>query len=182
MTQANVPDNLRARFFPEAATTATMLDNLTVIAINGVTQTRYEHCFGRLPKWTEYLRPWGEAGVVTNKVIGTPKAANKGITCMLIGFSDRHAAGCYRMWNEETNRILITRDINFLNRMFYVKNKEPNEVIMIDHYEAGEGPGNVPESSVGTDQNYVEDCNENEEREKPAGTTTDEEEENPFTK
>ena len=67
MHRANVPLADRYKLFKEAFKTATLLDGLVVITIDGKEATRYEHWCGKNPDFTAHLRVWGEAGTVTIK-------------------------------------------------------------------------------------------------------------------
>ena len=49
MHRANVPKAMRYQIFPKAFETATLLDGLCVVEINGVKKTRYEHFSGKNP-------------------------------------------------------------------------------------------------------------------------------------
>ena len=64
MHDANVPIDEHGKVAIEAIKNATQLDDLLVVAINDVTQTRDKHMFRSLPKWAKAMRTWGEAGVV----------------------------------------------------------------------------------------------------------------------
>ena len=119
MIAANVAYALRFKLFREAYMCATLLDGLVVVEINGVSKTRQEHWGATLPKWSNALRTWGEAGVVTLKSKMTPKMANKGLSCMFVGYAPQHAEGVYRMWDPTTGRIHVTRDIVWLRRMYF---------------------------------------------------------------
>ena len=119
MADANAPLKERYLIFGEAFKTATLLDGLTVIDINGVKKTRFEHWNGELPRFVKGLRTWGEAGVVKTRTIATPKVANRGVQCMMVGYALGHAHDCYRMLNWETKRIHVTRDVIWLRRMYF---------------------------------------------------------------
>ena len=82
-------------------------------------KTRVEHWSGQLPKWDKSLRTWGEAGVVTKKSKQYPKLKNRGVTCMLVGYTENHTEDVYRMWNPVTGQILTSRDVTWLQRMYY---------------------------------------------------------------
>jgi hypothetical protein len=73
MIKANLPKNVRYLLYKEAFKTATMLDGLVVVEIDGIKKTRYEHFFGKNPKFTGHLRYFGEAGTVKTKTKTTPK-------------------------------------------------------------------------------------------------------------
>jgi hypothetical protein len=49
----------------------------------------------------------------------TPKIADRGTQSVLIGHSKDHDADCYEMWYPKTNRVYTTRDVMWLNRMYY---------------------------------------------------------------
>ena len=111
MHRANVPMEARYKIFPKAFETATDLDNLVIKEINGVTQTRIEHFCGDLPRYANKLRTWGEAGTVTVKKKGMPKIADRGITCMFVGYAKQHGTDVYDMWDPMNNILYVTRDI-----------------------------------------------------------------------
>ena len=67
LNNANVLAAKRHLLIPKVIKTATLLDGLTLITIDGVTKTRYEHLFGEIPSFAKHLRIWGEAGTVTLK-------------------------------------------------------------------------------------------------------------------
>ena len=129
MSAANIPDEMRYLFFPYAAETATKLDGLMVIEWKGKVATKYEHWCGQNPKFAKYLRTWGEAGVVTTKSKTQPKPSDRGTTCMFIGYAHDHDGDVYQMWNSSTNRVLTTRDVIWLHRMYYPSKEKPETVI-----------------------------------------------------
>ena len=55
MTKANVLYLIRHKIIQEGVITATKLDNLRIIIINGVSKTRYEYFGMKLLKFTKYL-------------------------------------------------------------------------------------------------------------------------------
>ena len=68
---------------------------------------------------SEHLRTWGEAGAVTLRAKMTPKVENRGHICMFVGYPDDHASDTYRMWDPRSRRVHVTRDIKWLNRMYF---------------------------------------------------------------
>ena len=38
---------------------------------------------------------------------------------MFVGYALQHAGDCYRMYNPKTKKIMISRDIKWMNEMFY---------------------------------------------------------------
>ena len=46
-----------------------------------------------------------------NKILATPKIADRCIQCMFFGYAIDHPADSYRMWNTTTDGVHTTRDI-----------------------------------------------------------------------
>ena len=166
MIAANVPEKMVYKLFREAFTCATMIDWLSVVEIKGRVATRIEHWGGELPKFTAALRTWGEAGVVKVKTKTSPKMVNRGTTCMFVGYAVNHSDGVYRIWNSDTNRILISRDVVWLKRMFYQKDDVlPELSVTVDEVaDNGAVSDNEAGESVKTvtfvDENKVDDAEE----------------------
>ena len=138
MIAANVSLKMRYILFREAFETAAKLDGLTIIVIGDKTATRYEHWGNEIPRFAKYLRVWGESGVVKIKTTSTPKLADRGVICMFVGYATNHAGDCYRMFNEDTLKVHLTRDVRWLNRLYYkidgTKNTDP-EILAEDDNE-----------------------------------------------
>ena len=135
MIAANIGYAMRFLLYKEAYMCATLLDGLVVVTLNGIAKTRVEHWGASLPKWALALRTWGEAGVVTLKSKTTPKMANKGLSCMFVGYAPNHADGVYRMWNPNTGRVHVSRDIVWLKRMYY--QRQPTAIEITTGVESG---------------------------------------------
>ena len=134
MIAANVPTTEKHLMMPEAASTASKLANLIPETINNITATRHEHFYGHTSPITEHLKTWGEAGTVTIKSKLHPKSKDRGIVCMKVGYADNHPPDCYRMYDPNTKRVHVTRDVIWLRRMYY--HPKPADVLDI---EVGEG-------------------------------------------
>ena len=127
MTEANVPPEKRHVVGQKAFETATKLDGLIPVTIDGKCLPRVVHATGELPPFAKYLRKWGEAGVVKTKTQGTPKMQDRGSIYMFVGYSDNHSGDTYDMLNWKTRKITQTRDVYWLNRMYFQdKIQEPN--------------------------------------------------------
>jgi hypothetical protein len=129
MSAANVPKAARGKLWIKAFDHATNLDGLIVTNIDGKEKTRYEHWYDKLPKWSHHLRTWGESGTVKIKTDTTPKIADRGIQCMFVGYSKDHDGDCYDMWYPKTNKVYTTRDVIWLNKMYY--NSDDNKVMRV---------------------------------------------------
>jgi hypothetical protein len=120
MYRANIPDKVKPKVGRDAFQTATKLDGLILIMLDGETKTRYEHWCGQKPAFAAHLRTCGEAGTV--KVKKPPKSKYKGVTCMMLGYADDHAGDVYRMWDPDTDGVNETRDITWVKRMYFTSN------------------------------------------------------------
>jgi hypothetical protein len=106
MHAAEVPRDRRLEFFPEVVMTTTKLDWLKLITIKKVKKTRIEHYGLPLPSFTQYLRTWGEAGIMKTGKVG--KIGDRGVTGMFVGYASNHKGNCYRMWNLNTKKVSET--------------------------------------------------------------------------
>ena len=95
------------------------MDGLVMCDIKGVIKTRYEHFYKTFPNWAHNLRTWGEAGVVKIKTTTSPKMNMKGVTCMFAGYDKQHSADSYLMWSVDPNFVYVSRDVIWLQRMFF---------------------------------------------------------------
>jgi hypothetical protein len=105
MSAVNIPQKTRYYVWTKAFQHATDLDGLKVTDIDGKVATRYEHWCGKLPKWVKHHRTWGECGTVKVKNETTPKKADRGISCMFVGYSKDHDGDCYDMWYPKTSKV-----------------------------------------------------------------------------
>ena len=138
---ANMPRNVILLLFGEAVKTATKLDWLTVMTLDGVTKSRVEHYCGKISSFVSYLKTFGEDGTVTTGKDG--KLGSRGVTMSFVGYADKHARDCYRMFNPHTRQISETRDVMFLRCMYYPKSntevtgQEPVTVLPNEGDDAG---------------------------------------------
>ncbi len=114
-----IPDNEHIKLWPEAVKTATHLNNLMPVTIRGVTQTCWEHAGYKVPKWTKTLQTFGEAGIVKEGKKG--KVLNRGLTMMFVGYSEDHAKNVFQMYNPVAIRIVQTRDVIWMGRIFHTQ-------------------------------------------------------------
>jgi hypothetical protein len=59
MVHANIPLKLRYKFCAEVFKVATLLDGFSIVAINGKSQSWFEHYTGCKPSFAKFLRIWG---------------------------------------------------------------------------------------------------------------------------
>jgi hypothetical protein len=94
---------------------------------NTLSKVGNEHWNGKVPKWVKHMRILGESGTVNVKTDTTPKIADRGLQCMLVGYSKDHDGDCYEMWYPKTSRIYTPRDVIWLERMYYSEDKMERE-------------------------------------------------------
>ena len=82
-------------------------------------KTQYEHWCGKLLRLVNHLRTWEEPGKVQTITGNVSKVLNSGVQCMFVGYSIDHDGDVYCTWNPNTNRVLISRDIIWLKRMYF---------------------------------------------------------------
>jgi len=152
MHRANVPLAIRYKVWKEAFKTATLLDGLVVIALDGKEATRYVHWNGHNPAFAKHLRIWGEAGTVKVKTNTTPKVVDRGVHCMMVGYALHHAGDTYRMWDKETNRVHETRDVIWLKRMYFETPVARPTLLIEPVIDADHGDDN-PSIEVGEGEN-----------------------------
>ena len=71
-------------------------------------------------KYARRLRTFGEMAVVAiheGKKMRS-KLDNRGKTCMFVGYADDHTKDVYRFLNIHTKRIILSRDVRWLNIMW----------------------------------------------------------------
>jgi hypothetical protein len=94
--------------------------------------------------YQQLLRSFGEIGIVTTKDKIQGKLNNRGTPCMFVGYSVHHAHDVFRMLNIETEMIINSQDIIWLNEMHkdWIGRKVKNQLIDDDE------DANVMESKV----------------------------------
>jgi hypothetical protein len=131
MAEANVPTSLKYLLFREALMTATLLDGLVVQEVDGKAATRFVQFYGENPKWVKFLRTWGETGTVKVITKTSAKLVDRGAQCMFVGYALNHTGDTYRMYDPQSKRVHITRDVIWLKRMFFQKEAVVPEVAVM---------------------------------------------------
>jgi hypothetical protein len=116
---AQVLDLQTLKLWPEVVMTATFLNNLVPVILNGESKARWEHTGHKLSVWIKNLQTFGEAGTVKEGKKG--KVLDRGVTMMFVGYNNCHTGNRYRMYNPVTNRVVITCDSIWPGRMYYTR-------------------------------------------------------------
>ena len=94
---------------------ATKLDNIMVRPDK--TMPPYTLFYNKDAKYMKHMRTFGEMAVVAiheGKKMRS-KLDNRGKTCMLVGYAEDHAGDVYRFLHIHTKRIILSRDVRWLN-------------------------------------------------------------------
>ena len=119
MSFANIPMSIKHIVCKMLVIHLTNLFNLEIVANDGEEKARFEWWGIPLPNFTHHLHPWGVAGVVFTKTTATRKLEERGLRMMYVGASLAHSVDTFRMFDAETKRIHLTRDVKMLKKMFY---------------------------------------------------------------
>ena len=115
LIQAGIDSKGKREFWCEVISTATKLDNIMVRP----ERTKPPHTLfcGKDAKYMKYIRTFGEMAVIAiheSKKMRS-KLDDRGKTCIFVGYADDHSRDVYRFLNIHTKRIIIGRDVRWLN-------------------------------------------------------------------
>ncbi len=88
LISAQIPDGERFKLWPKVTVTATFLNNLVPVTVNGEMETRWEHAGHKIPLWVKFLWTFGKAGTVKEGKKG--KVLDRGITMMFVRHDNEH--------------------------------------------------------------------------------------------
>ena len=115
MIEAGFSQQDKRKIWCEVISTATKLDNIMVR--KGRTKPPYTLFYNKEPKYKKYLRSFGEMAVIAisdGKKMRS-KLDTRGRTGIFVGYADDHAGNVYRFKNIQTKKIILSRDIQWLN-------------------------------------------------------------------
>lgn len=144
LNHAKLRGNLRTLFWSECANTSTKLQNM-------VPKLRKDKSPNELvnktkPRYANYLWTFGEIGIMAKHNDITSKLENKVIPIVFLGYSEIHAGDTNRVLSIKTTKILITRDItwmdlmvqDYINKSIEIEKLSSNDIIMdnIEEYSS----------------------------------------------
>ena len=167
MEDANIPDELRYSIFMMFFKWCCQTDQLTVVTINGVSKSRHEHMSGKLPNWVHHMQIAGMAGVVKTHTKTNTKVVPRGKTCMFVGYAADHAGGCHVMFDPKWRSTLKSRDVLWLNRMYFPNRDGQGAPILTEglSIEPSDEGSNDDESTVASIENESDDDSDDESEE-----------------
>ena len=158
MVSAKVPDYLRFIIFPYATKCVHQIRMLETIEIDTKIATRDEHLLGEIPKYANHLRIFGEAVTVKIGDNRTAKPEKKGKACMLVCYAKYNAGDVYVILdpNSPSFPTYKSRDVTFLNRMYFPKKIGADEmqpiVTISDGNTLTQTVDDIEQGSVGSDE------------------------------
>ena len=160
MLTAGFSQQDKRKFWCEVISTATKLDNIMVRKDR--TKPPYSLFYNDEAKYMKFLRSFGEMAVIaiTDGKKMRSKLDTRGQTGIFVGYADDHAGNVYRFINIETKKIILSRDIQWLNSFWkeYKKRKDDSRKLVDVFYSQEEDEQTQEESEV-------DEPNENEEEE-----------------
>ena len=147
----------KRKFWCEVISTATKLDNIMVRKDR--TKPPYSHFYNNEAKYMKFLRSFGEMAVIaiTDGKKMRSKLDTRGRTGIFVGYADDHAGNVYRFINIQTKKIILRRDIQWLNSFWkeYKKRKDDSRKLVDVFYSQEEDEQTQEESEV-DEQNEIE--------------------------
>jgi len=115
MNGAGFDKKKRHLFWTEAANTVTHLENITIR--KGTTHTPHYLFYGSDASYTKHLQVFGKLAIV-KALNATNKLSDRGMKAIFVGYADKHAGNVYRFINPNTNKIILSRDVKWLERKY----------------------------------------------------------------
>ena len=150
MIEAGFGQQDKRKFWCEVISTATKLDNIMVRKER--TKPSYTLFYNKEPKYKKYLRSFGEMAVIAisdGKKMRS-KLDTRGRTGIFVGYADDHAGNVYRFINIQTKKIILSRDIQWLNSFWkeYKKRKDDSKKLIDEFYSYDEDDQTQEESET----------------------------------
>ena len=176
LIQAGLEPKYKGELWCEVISTATKLDNIMVRPER--TKPPHTLFYGEDAKYAKSLRTFGKMAVIAiheGKKMRS-KLDDRGKTCMFVGYAEDHTKDVYRFLNIHTKRIILSRDVRWLNiiwkrykdKSIYAKRQAElflddeessleDEIHFEDFKDVSEGDGNNTETQrkLGIDINMV---------------------------
>ena len=114
MVNANLTLESQKVFWAEAVACSAFIEDLvikatrTIPALSAWTNTS-------VTKWVKNLVEFGRVAVVNKREKVSGKMKEKGFPAMMVGYALNHGAGTYRLYNPKTKRIIISRDVKWMD-------------------------------------------------------------------
>ena len=140
MLTAGFSQQDKRKFRCEVISTATKLDNIMVRKERA--NPPFTLFYNDEPKYMKFLRSFGEMAVIA--ICDGKKMRSKldtgGRTGICVGYADDHAGTVYRFINIQMKKIILSRDIQWLNSFWkeYKKRKDDSKKLVDEFYSHDE--------------------------------------------
>ena len=166
MIEAGFSQQDRRKMWCEVISTATKLDNIMVRKER--TKPPYTLFYSEEPEYKKYLRSFGEMAVIAisyGKKMRS-KLDTRGRTRIFVGYADDHAGNVYRSINVQTKKIILSRDIQWLNSFWkeFKKRKDDSKKLVGESYSYDEDDQTQEESETEEIKNSGDDNNTEEQK------------------
>ena len=145
----------REQLWCEAASTATRLDNI-LVNVKGE-ETPHKKFFKTEPSYTSHLRILCEIAVSKDPDTFNNKLEPKGRTCMMLGYAENHSGAVYRLLNLETNKIVLSRDVQWMEKM-WDEHMKVKRILPLQDYQEDDEEEEVKECTQGRNEEVEEEA------------------------
>ena len=175
LIQAGIDSKGKGEFWCEVISTATKLDNIMVRPER--TKPPHTLFYGKDAKYIRCMRTFGEMAVITIHEVNKmrSKLDDRGQTCMFVGYADDHSRDVYMFLNIPTKRIIISRDVRWLNiiwkhfRRKSIYARKQVELFLDEEEKSLEDERSFGESSIEEEKEEPKSDGNNNETEKKFG-------------
>ena len=114
MVHANLTPESQGKFWAEAVSCSNWLEDLTIKA-GRAEPALFSWTHVSIHKWLKALVQFGRLGIVNKRTKLNSKMKEKGYPAMMVGYAHNHGPGTYKMYNPQTNRIVMSRDVKWMD-------------------------------------------------------------------
>ena len=134
---SGIEGNIRVKLWAECCLTSMILTNVSI----DTTSTQSSHLKYYKRKSKILLRTFGELEVVKDSESIKGKIENRGILSIFLGYSENRSKGTYRFYNLKTNRVIMSRDIIWVDKLMKdLKDMSQEIKDIIEDYPNKENP------------------------------------------
>ena len=118
LNAARLPHNLREGLWAQCAKTASQLENIIVSKEDDLSPAEKFH--GANPKWTKYLRTFGEVAILNDDQHRTIKGklTDHGYPAIFVGYPDHQPSDVYEFMKMSNRSIVRSRNICWLQQSY----------------------------------------------------------------
>ena len=113
MNNANLTLEAQKEFWAEAVACSAFVEDLMIKA-GRISPALFNWTHTSVTKWVNHLIQFGRIAVV-HKHKKQAKINEKGFPAMMVGYALNHGAGTYRLYNPKTKRIIMSRNIKWMD-------------------------------------------------------------------